>query len=237
MEAQKVKVKKNKNSVLVIGAHPDDEVLGCGGTIAKLVGKGAVVNVLYISNGVDSRNANKERTKKNIIKRKNAAKLSCKILGARSPNFANLADNQLDKYPLLKIVKIVEKYIKRFKPRTIYTHFKNDLNIDHQIVNQAVVTATRPQKNCSVKSLFFFEVPSSTEWRIDSKSKIFNPNWFEDISSTKSKKFEALKAYKAEIKKWPHPRSLKGVEALASWRGATAGVDAAEAFILGRRIK
>ncbi len=230
-------MKKNKRSALVIAAHPDDEVLGCGGTIAKLVSKKIEVNVVYISNGVGSRIKTKIKFKSELKKRKNAAKISCKILGVRSCNFADLADNQLDKYPLLKIIKIIEKYIKKFKPEKIYTHFKNDLNVDHQIVNQAVVTASRPQKNNSVKSLFFFEVPSSTEWRIDAKSKMFNPNWFEDISSFKNKKFKALKAYSLELRKWPHPRSIKGVESLVSWRGATVGVDAAEAFILGRKIK
>ena len=228
---------KDKNSVLVIAAHPDDEVLGCGGTIAKLSKKGVKVNILFISNGVDSRNQKKTQTKIKILERKKAAKISSRILGAKKLSFANLSDNQLDKYPLLKIIKIVEKYIRKLKPKTIYTHYENDLNIDHQIVNKAVITATRPQKKSSVKNIFFYEIPSSTEWKIDTKSKIFNPNWFEDISLYKNKKFKALKAYKMELRQWPHPRSLKGIDALCSWRGATVGVEAAEAFMLGRKIK
>ena len=235
MDCKKIVMKKNK-SVLVVAAHPDDEVLGCGGTIAKLSSSGSNINILFLSNGEDSRKANKLKMKKKILNRKKAAKLASKILGTKSPNFADLSDNQLDKYPLIKIIKIIEKNIKKYKPSVIYTHFKNDLNIDHQIVNRAVTTACRPQKNSSVKSLFFFEVPSSTEWRIDSKKKIFNPNWFEDISKTKNKKLLALKAYKTELRKWPHPRSLKGVSALFTWRGATVGVDAAEAFMLGRKL-
>jgi LmbE family N-acetylglucosaminyl deacetylase len=218
---------KNKNSVLVVAAHPDDEVLGCGGTVAKLTQEKHIVNNLFISNGEDSRDIIKKEIKKKIKKRKNAAMLAAKILGTSSNNFMGLSDNKLDTYPMLKIVKIIEKYIKKFKVDTIYTHFSNDLNIDHQIVNQAVLTASRPQKNSYVKNIFFFEVPSSTEWRIDKSSKIFNPNWFEDISLTKNKKIEALKAYKMEVKKWPHPRSEKGVKALYTWRGATVGVDAA----------
>ncbi len=228
---------KNKNSVLVVAAHPDDEVLGCGGTVAKLTQEKHIVNNLFISNGEDSRDIIKKEIKKKIKKRKNAAMLAAKILGTSSNNFMDLSDNKLDTYPMLKIVKIIEIYIKKFKVDTIYTHFSNDLNIDHQIVNQAVLTASRPQKNSYVKNIFFFEVPSSTEWRIDKSSKIFNPNWFEDISLTKNKKIEALKAYKMEVKKWPHPRSEKGVKALYTWRGATVGVDAAEAFMLGRKIK
>ncbi len=227
---------KKKKSVLIVAAHPDDEVLGCGGTIAKLSSLGLNINILFLSNGEDSRIASKLEIKKRILKRKNAAKLASKILGSKSPNFADLSDNQLDKYPLIKIIKIIEKNIKKYKPSIIYTHFKNDLNIDHQIVNRAVITACRPQKNSPVKSLFFFEVPSSTEWRIDSKKKIFNPNWFEDISKTKNKKLLALNAYKSELRKWPHPRSIKGVSALFTWRGASVGVDAAEAFMLGRKL-
>ncbi len=227
---------KKKNSVLIVAAHPDDEVLGCGGTIAKLSLSGSIVNILFLSNGEDSRKLRKAEIKKKILNRKNAAKLASKILGSKTPNFANLSDNQLDKYPLIKIIKIVEKNIKRYKPSVIYTHFKNDLNIDHQIVNRAVITACRPQKNSPVKSLFFFEVPSSTEWKIDTKNKLFNPNWFEDISKTKNKKILALKAYKSELRKWPHPRSVKGVSALFTWRGASIGVDAAEAFMLGRKL-
>ena len=169
---------KDKNSVLVIAAHPDDEVLGCGGTIAKLSKKGIKVNILFISNGVDSRDQKNVKTKKKILERKKAAKLSSNILGAKKLAFADLSDNKLDKYPLLKIVKIIEKFIKKLKPKTVYTHFDNDLNIDHQIVNKAVITATRPQKKSSVKNIFFFEIPSSTEWKIETKSKIFNPNWF-----------------------------------------------------------
>ena len=222
--------------MLIVAAHPDDEVLGCGGTIAKLSSSGSKINILFLSNGEDSRKTSKSEMKKKILKRKNAAKLASKILGSNKPNFADLSDNQLDSYPLIKIIKIIEKNIKKYKPSIIYTHFKNDLNIDHQIANRAVTTACRPQKNSSVKSLFFFEVPSSTEWRIDTKNKIFNPNWFEDITKTKNKKLLALKAYKSELRKWPHPRSLKGVSALFTWRGASVGVDAAEAFMLGRKI-
>jgi N-acetylglucosamine malate deacetylase 1 len=228
---------KKITSVLVIGAHPDDDVLGCGGTIAKLSKKPSIkINTLFISNGIDSRKGNKRVTQKNILIRKKAAQKACKILGSNSPYFADLADNQLDKYPLLKIVKIIEKYIIKFKPEIIFTHFYNDLNIDHQIVNKAAVTASRPQNKSSVKTLFFFEVPSSTEWKIDTKLKMFNPNWFEDITKFKKVKLQALKAYKTELRSWPHPRSLKGVDALISWRGATVGVEAAEAFVLGRKI-
>ena len=226
----------NKKRILIVAAHPDDEVLGCGGTITKSTAQGCKVYIVFITNGVASRNRKKRDTKNEVNERKAAAIKACKIMGAEKPNFLDFQDNQLDKYPLLKIVKTVEKFIKKYSPSVIFSHYSGDLNIDHQIVSKAVVTACRPQKQSTVKNLLFFEVPSSTEWQITKSSKTFNPNWFEDISSVIKKKLNALQAYKSELRKWPHPRSKKGVEVLALWRGATIGVEAAEAFILGRKI-
>jgi N-acetylglucosamine malate deacetylase 1 len=227
---------KKNNSILVIAAHPDDEVLGCGGTIAKYTKDKIEVNILFISDGESSRKLSKKKKSFKINKRKKNAIAAAKILGANKPFFLDLPDNELDGYPILKIIKKIERHIFLLNPSIIFTHFQNDLNIDHQIVSNAVVTACRPQGKNSVKSIFFFEVPSSTEWKIGLKSKLFNPNWFENISATKNKKFRALEVYKKELRKWPHPRSVKGVKSLVSWRGATAGVDAAEAFMLGRKI-
>lgn len=227
--------KKNK-SVLVVAAHPDDEVLGCGGTIAKLSKKGLKINILFISDGVSSRKLSQKNFLKELQNRRKACIKACRILGSNKPIFYGLPDNALDKVPLLKIVKIVEKYISKFKPEIIFTHFFNDLNIDHQIVNKAVVTSCRPQSKNPVKTMLFFEIPSSTEWQISKNKNVFNPNWFEDINLQLNLKIKALKAYKNELRRWPHPRSTKGVKALATWRGASAGFGAAEAFILGRKI-
>ena len=226
----------NKKKILVIAAHPDDEVLGCGGTIMKSTSRGCKVYIVFMTNGVASRNKKKKDISKEVKARKAAAIKACKIIGAEKPNFLDFQDNQLDKYPLLEIVKTVEKFIKKYSPSVIFSHYSGDLNIDHQIVSKAVVTACRPQKQSTVKNLLFFEVPSSTEWQITKPSKTFNPNWFEDISSVIKKKLSAVQAYKSELRKWPHPRSKKGIETLALWRGATIGVKAAEAFILGRKI-
>ena len=139
--------------------------------------------------------------------------------------------------PILKIVKLIGLNIKKFKPKLILTHCPDDLNIDHHITNKAVITACRPLKNNSVKTLLFFEIASSTEWQIVNKRKSFSPNWFENIDSELKFKIKALKAYKKELRKWPHPRSSKGVEVLAQWRGSSSGFKAAEAFILGRNLK
>jgi len=227
-----------KSKVLVFAAHPDDEVLGCGGTMAKISTKGGSVRSIVFSDGVSSRKNNKKKDLKKILDRKNSCILAAKILGSKKPIFGTFPDNELDTIPLLQLVKFVEKYINKYKPNLIFTHFNNDLNIDHQLVSRAVVTACRPQKKNTVKNILFFEIPSSTEWKIetDSKKGIFNPNWFEEISKTLSKKIKAIKIYKEEIRKWPHPRSTKGIKVLAEWRGATAGYEAAEAFVLGRKL-
>lgn len=227
-------MKKNKQNILIIAAHPDDEVLGCGGTIYKLIKLGHNVSVLYLSNGVSSRNPNE--LKKQILSRKKSAIKSCKILGVKNFYFENLNDNSFDTEPMLKIVKIIEKYVSKIKPKTIFTHSFSDLNIDHQITNKAVVTACRPTSKISVKNLYFFEILSSTEWNFSDKSYNFNPNYFEDITLSIDKKILALKAYKDECRNWPHPRSTEGTITLAKYRGMTVGLKFAEAFVQSLKI-
>lgn len=233
-----ISVKKNKldrdtKKVLILAAHPDDEVLGCGGTICNLTSQKIAVSICFFSNGVSAR---KNHKKKDIALRKKAAQKAAKILKVSSLSFYDYPDNSFDKINILEIAKVIEKKIKLFKPDTIFTHFGNDLNIDHQKINQATLAATRPQKNQIVKKLFFYEVPSSSEWNFNKNKKQFNPNWFVDISSSLKNKIKALKIYGSEMKKYPHPRSYKAIEALSRWRGATAGYKAAEAFILARKI-
>ena len=225
--------KRNKKKVLVIAAHPDDEVIGCGGTIAKLKKEGNEISVMFLADGESSRKV--KNIDKFIKKRKKAAYKSSKILGVKNTYFCDLPDNNLDSINSLVIIKLIEKYIFEIHPQIIFTHFNGDLNIDHQIVNKSVVTACRPQKKNPVKKLLFFEIPSSTVWQIETKKKsVFNPNWFEDISKTRNLKIKALKAYASEMRQWPHPRSLKGINSLMQVRGATAGFNFAEAFVLGR---
>ena len=222
-----------KKKILIFAAHPDDEVIGCGGTIAKLKKNRNEIFVCFLADGESSRNV--KNLNELIKKRKKAAKKSAVILGIKELFFCDLPDNKLDTVSRLSIVKIVEKYISFIKPHTVFTHFYDDLNIDHQIVSKAVITACRPEKKNPVKKLLFFEIPSSTDWQISNKKKnYFNPNWYEDISKTKNLKIKAFKAYKDEIRKWPHPRSLKGIISLMQLRGSTSGFKFAEAFVLGR---
>lgn len=223
-------------SILVVAAHPDDEILGCGGTIAKLVNEGALVRVAFLADGVFSREIQDDARKMELKKRRESAKDACEIIGAKSVFFGDFSDNQMDGVALIEVVRVIENLVAEFQPDTIFTHHAGDLNIDHRRVHEAVVTACRPQRNHPVRLVLCFEVPSSTEWQFPGSAPAFVPNWFVDISSTLERKLTALDAYASEMRPWPHPRSRKGVEHLACWRGATIGVNAAEAFVLGRQL-
>ena len=221
-------------SILVIAAHPDDEVLGCGGTIAKFSNFGHEVNVAFLSDGEKSRNLlSKKIEDKKISIRKTSAIKASKILRINKPTFLTYPDNQLDIIPLLKVIQSIEKLIKKYKPGIVFTHHGGDLNIDHVIANKAVITACRPEYTSSVNKIFFFEVPSSTEWNFNHNIESFRPNWFENIDEYLKLKMQALDCYNDEIREWPHPRSVKGVEVLSQYRGATVGYNAAESFVLG----
>jgi N-acetylglucosamine malate deacetylase 1 len=226
-----------KNAVLVVAAHPDDEVLGCGGTIARFAKEGRDVHILILADGEGSRAAVGSLISKECIEsRAKAAKQAGSVMGCASVILNHLPDNRLDSIDMLDIVKIIEKRIGQIGPRTVLTHHCGDVNVDHCITHEAVLAASRPQPGHPVKELFFFEVPSSTEWRPPNSPNYFNPGLFVDIDNTLKVKKEALKVYKDELRLFPHPRSLESVEALARWRGATAGVLAAEAFEIGRQI-
>ncbi len=225
--------------ILIIAAHPDDEILGCGGTIARHVQNGDEVHVLILAEGLTSRDKERERDKRadELSALAQAAREAGRILGVRSVELRDFPDNRMDAVDLLDVVKVVELLIDKYKPDVVYTHHAGDVNIDHRIVHQAVVTACRPLPGQCVKTLLFFEVTSSTEWQIPGSAPAFLPNWFVDVSDTIDLKLQALEAYRSEMRERPHPRSLKAVEHLARWRGASAGVEAAEGFILGRKLK
>src|SRR5665213_864817 len=165
-----------------------------------------------------------------------AALRAAAILGVQQVTFGDFPDNRLDSIALLDITKSVEALITRYKPDTVLTHHAGDLNIDHRRVHEAVVTACRPQPGHCVRALLCFEVASSTEWQLSGSAPAFVPNWFEDIADTLDRKLAAIDAYAVEMREWPHPRSRRGVEDLARWRGVTVGVPAAEAFMLGRQL-
>jgi LmbE family N-acetylglucosaminyl deacetylase len=223
-------------SILILAAHPDDEVLGCGGTIAKLANDGATIHVAFLADGVFSRVSNSIDQDEELHIRRSAAQKSCEILGVKSVSFGEFPDNRMDTVALLDITRELEGLLTKHKPEMIFTHHAGDVNIDHRRMHEATVTACRPQPGHPVKTLLNFEVPSSTEWQLSGSAPIFAPNWFVDISDTLDQKLAALDFYSSELRDWPHPRSRQAIEHLARWRGASVGVDAAEAFMLGRKL-
>ncbi len=228
-----------KKKIHVIAAHPDDELLGCGGAILYHLKKRDKVRVTIVAEGLTSRD-----NKRNIIKRhkdlsnlKNISRKIFKKIGVKEIDFLDFADNRLDSYNLLDVIKPIEKIIKVFKPDIIYTHHPGDLNKDHQIVNRAVMTASRPKPKNFVKKIYAFEVLSSTNWTINYTKSNFEPNYFLNIEKFLRRKIKLLSFYKSEMEKWPHSRSLKSIEYLAKYRGSSVGVEAAEAFCLLREVK
>lgn len=224
--------------VLVVAAHPDDEVLGCGGTIARHALSGDEVHVMILAEGLTSRasQASSIGSKKDLSELAQAAQKANDLLGVRHLSLHALPDNRLDSLDRLDVIKVIEEKISAFMPEVIYTHHAGDMNIDHRIIHDAVNTACRPLPSHSVRTLLYFEIPSSTEWQVPGSAPVFCPTWFVDISKNLNAKLDALHAYQMEMREWPHPRSYKAVEHLARWRGATVGTDAAESFVLGRCI-
>ncbi len=230
-----------KKAILVVAAHPDDEVLGCGGTIALLKKQGYTAYTLILGEGKTSRpqyHAKKSPNKISSLNdlKKEALKANT-ILGVKTVYFADLPDNKFDTVSLLSVAQIIEKYKEKLKPEIIFTHHFGDLNIDHQITYQAVLTATRPMAKECVKDIFSFEVPSSTEWNLGNRAKSFQPNVFFDISSTIAIKIKAMAAYHSELKNYPHPRSLQHIKELAKVNGTKVGLNYSENFHLIRSIR
>ena len=220
-------------TVAVIVAHPDDEVLGCEGTISKHKSQNDQVYVVFVSDGVTSRVDSSDNDLKARIKSANSAK---EILGVNEIFFLNYPDNKLDTVPFLNIVQSLEEILNRIKPDVVYTHHYGDLNIDHRLTNRAVATCRRPMPGNSVFEFFGFEILSSTDWSIVKESS-FIPNTYVDISKTLQQKIQALNCYSQELRAAPHSRSVENVIALAKSRGYTVGLDSAEAFISYRMIR
>jgi LmbE family N-acetylglucosaminyl deacetylase len=227
-----------KESVLVIAAHPDDEALGCGATMAKHAAAGRDVHVLILAEGLTSRGQKRDRkaASAGLGALGRAARKANGILGAASVSLSAFPDNRMDGVDRLDVVKVVESAIAAHRPSLVYTHHGGDVNIDHRVIHDAVIAACRPQPGHPVRTLLFFEVASSTEWQASPALPAFRPDWFEDVSGTLALKLEALQAYGAEMRPWPHARSIRALEHLARWRGASIGVEAAEAFMVGRHI-
>ncbi len=222
-------------TILIVAAHPDDEVLGCGGTMARHAAAGDKVHVLFLADGVGARGSTIDQSAA-LDARRAAAERAIAILGAKQPTFLDFPDNQLDTVPLIEIIQAIEATATDLLPQVVYTHHPADLNIDHRICQQAVVTAFRPFPGQSVRAIHGFEVCSSTEWAFPTTGAAFVPTRYVDISAFLETKLAALDAYAAEMREFPHIRSIKAVRALATWRGACIGCEAAEAFATVREI-
>lgn len=220
-------------SVLVVAAHPDDEVLGCGGTIAWHVANGDRVFVLFLADGEGARGS-----LENVSKRRNNCLQALECLGVieKQVIFGEFPDNQMDSVNFLDVVRFVEKIAKLTKPNIVYTHHHGDLNIDHVLSHKAVLTAFRPLPDRVTTDIYGFEVLSSTAWSAPSAENFFSPHRFVNVSGFWLNKIAAMKKYDSEVRPFPHARSYKAIEALAVWRGGLVGLEKAEAFTIIRQI-
>jgi LmbE family N-acetylglucosaminyl deacetylase len=222
--------------ILVIAAHSDDEVLGCGATIARLAKEGNEISIALLGEGVTSRYSKREDADRRLIEELGAkAKAVSEVLGAREISFFDLPDNRFDTVSLLDIVKKVEGLIEEVRPDIVFTHHAGDLNIDHAITHRAALTATRPVKGCPVKEVYAFEVPSSTEWAFG-EFGTFNPDVFFDIEDSIEVKTRAMEMYESEAREFPHPRSPEAIRNIARRWGSAVGLQYAEAFKTIRRV-
>lgn len=220
-------------TVLIVAAHTDDEALGCGGTIARHVAEGDTVFTVFMADGVSSRT---QADQVDLANRNAAAEHAREILGIQENFYIGLPDNRLDGLPLIEIVQRLEPIIRKLRPGIIYTHHHGDLNVDHRMTHQAVLTACRPIPGSCVQAIYAFEVMSSTEWATP-MAEPFVPNHYVDISNQLNIKMDALRAYQLEMRDAPHSRSISQLTHLAHHRGQSVGVVAAEAFATIRSIR
>ncbi|MFO0549226.1 MAG: PIG-L deacetylase family protein [Polyangiaceae bacterium] len=216
---------------MVISAHPDDELLGVGGTIAKHVAEGDEVHAVVVSEGATARYA---ETAKNELQE--AGRRAAAVLGLRSLEFLGFPDQRLDTFSLLDVIQRIERELDRVKPAVVYTHFAGDLNKDHRIVCEAVMTACRPIGSDFPRRVLWFETPSSTEWTPPGLAAPFAPNVFIDISAHLEKKLEAMSCYTSELRPAPHPRSTEALRDRAAYWGQIITRRYAEAFVLAREV-
>ncbi len=224
-------------TTLVIAAHPDDEVLGCGGTIKRLTSEGEDVYIAILGEGITSRYNDREIADQSLIDALNAnSKAVAEYLGAKDLFMYGLPDNRFDMVPLLDIVKIVETLVEKLQPTTVFTQHGGDLNIDHVQTYRSVLTATRPMKGSSIKNVYSYQVASSTEWAFQQFAPKFEPNLFVDISNTIEDKIHGIQMYESEVRAFPHPRSPEALRSQARYFGSMTGLDFAEAFCIIRQV-
>lgn len=217
--------------ILVVAAHPDDETLGAGGTIAWHTARGDTVWVCILSEGASSRH---DRVEQQL----ECARRACDVLGVENLVLVGLPDQRLDTLSLLDVITPIEECIDALRPDVVLTHFGGDVNEDHRLVSRATMVATRPVAGSSVRRVCAFEIPSSTDWAPPVPGSVFAPNVYVDISGTLDVKLTAMKAYadtfRSELRPYPHPRSIEALTAYAQRHGVVSGQLAAEPFMLLR---
>jgi LmbE family N-acetylglucosaminyl deacetylase len=220
---------------LVIAAHPDDEILGCGGTMARLTQEGYDFTIAILGEGITSRFDRREDADPMLLQQLHAKAVEAgSMVGVRDVRLFSLPDNRFDTVSLLEVIKIIESLIEEIQPNLVFTQHGGDLNVDHVVTYRAALTATRPLSSCRVQSLYAYEVASSTEWSFQNFAPPFQPNAFFDISGFLERKVSAMQVYESEARVFPHPRSPEALANQAGRWGSVVGVRAAEAFQLVR---
>ena len=227
----------SETRLLVVAAHPDDEVLGAGGTLAKAVSQGAKVSIIFLGEGISARfplgQYDSPGFAQQTERRKEGAKRALKILGIEDVLYGERLCCQFDTYPIITLVKEIEEHMEKFKPTMLFTHNPSEVNIDHRITYAAVEIACRPTRSWVPKAIYTFEVVCSGNWKFQPH---FQPNVFVDISGFWEKKIEAWHCYEGEARPFPFPRSDEGLMTLANFRAMASGLKKAEAFYLARQI-
>jgi len=221
-------MRRNGERILVIAPHPDDEVLGCGGTVARHVREGNEVYLLIVTKGYPP-----DWSEEFLKNRPKEIKKANKILGIKKTFFLDFPAARLDTIPQRNLNDSILKVINEIKPTIVYIPHKGDLHKDHRIIFESSLVALRPFYN-NVKKILSFETLSETEWGFP--IEYFYPNVYVDISDTIDLKIKAFNQYRDEIKEYPHPRSVEGIEALAKKRGSEVNFKYAEAFYLVREL-
>lgn len=225
-----------KKKVLVIAAHPDDEVLGMGGTIARLSSEGYKISLLIITDGSSTQYLNDENIDSIIEEKKRETKEAADILGIDTIYYGGLPDMKLDTIPHIRINEVIENIIYKIKPNIVFTHFWGDVNIDHQAVYKSTLVVARPLINQCINEIYCYSVPSSTEWNPAKAHTAFMPNTFVGIEEYAENKYNAMLAYKKEIRDYPHPRSIKYLEIDDLCNGQQVGMKHVECFYQLRRL-
>lgn len=223
--------------ILVIAAHPDDEVLGLGGTICKLASEGHNLHLLIITDGSTSQYKDNPDLE-SILKEKEEETIACsKILGFKTIDYGLFPDMLLDTIPHLKLNECIQSYIQKYKIDTVFSHFYGDVNKDHRCVFESTMVSTRPFPGQTVKRVYLYRTPSSSEWNIQINNYVFSPTVFFDISNYENQKMEAIKCYQRELREYPHPRSVASIKQLDASCGNSIGTKFAECFVLARDIR